>query len=165
MRFNPPPQWPQPPAGWTPPPGWQPDPTWPPMPPGWQLWVEDTPAAPGYVPAGYGAPAVYSAPTGLPQYAQPQYTQPQYAQANYFSPMPQRSHRTFWIVFGVINALCLLLVIAVASVSPDAATCAARNLNAADCTKQQQAWIGMIIIWIVVELILLGVWSFRRRAR
>lgn len=41
MRFNPPPGWPRPPAGWTPPPDWQPDPSWPAPPPGWRLWVED----------------------------------------------------------------------------------------------------------------------------
>ena len=34
-RFNPPPNWPAPPAGWSPSAGWQPDPTWPPPPPGW----------------------------------------------------------------------------------------------------------------------------------
>lgn len=44
MRYNPPPNWPQPPAGWTPPTGWQPDPSWSPPPPGWQLWLEDKPA-------------------------------------------------------------------------------------------------------------------------
>lgn len=41
MRFNPPPGWPVPPAGWTPPPDWKPDPSWPAPPPGWRLWVED----------------------------------------------------------------------------------------------------------------------------
>lgn len=41
-RFNPPPNWPAPPAGWTPPPDWRPDPSWPPPPAGWQLWVADT---------------------------------------------------------------------------------------------------------------------------
>lgn len=46
MRFNPPPGWPQPPAGWVPPPGWRPDPAWPPMPEGWQLWLRDGDAAP-----------------------------------------------------------------------------------------------------------------------
>ena len=39
MKFNPPPNWPQPAAGWSPPPGWRPDPSWPKPPPGWQLWV------------------------------------------------------------------------------------------------------------------------------
>jgi HNH endonuclease len=38
-RFNPPPDWPAPPADWSPPPGWQPDPSWPPAPPGWQFWL------------------------------------------------------------------------------------------------------------------------------
>jgi hypothetical protein len=40
-RYNPPPNWPQPPSGWTPPAGWQPDPAWGPPPSGWQLWVDD----------------------------------------------------------------------------------------------------------------------------
>ena len=39
--FNPPPGWPQPPAGWRPQADWQPDPAWPPAPPGWQLWIPD----------------------------------------------------------------------------------------------------------------------------
>lgn len=41
MRYNPPPNWPQPPAGWTPPPGWQPDPAWGPAPHGWKIFVDD----------------------------------------------------------------------------------------------------------------------------
>ena len=41
MKFNPPPNWPQLPAGWTPPPGWQPDPSWPQPPYGWRLWIAD----------------------------------------------------------------------------------------------------------------------------
>ncbi len=42
-RYNPPPNWPHPPAGWTPPPGWEPDTAWGPPPYGWQLWIEDSP--------------------------------------------------------------------------------------------------------------------------
>ncbi len=45
MRYNPPPNWPKPPAGWSPSAEWSPDPSWPPPPSGWQLWVEDGPAA------------------------------------------------------------------------------------------------------------------------
>ncbi|HXT88579.1 MAG TPA: DUF4041 domain-containing protein [Trebonia sp.] len=41
MRFNPPPNWPKPPAGWVPPPGWKPDPAWPSPPEGWSLWLSD----------------------------------------------------------------------------------------------------------------------------
>lgn len=41
LRFNPPPGWPKPPAGWVPPRGWTPDPKWPAPPTGWQLWVSD----------------------------------------------------------------------------------------------------------------------------
>jgi hypothetical protein len=41
MRYNPPPNWPEPPRGWVPPAGWSPDPSWPAPPPGWKLWVED----------------------------------------------------------------------------------------------------------------------------
>ena len=57
MRYNPPPTWPQPPAGWSPPPGWTPDPAWGPPPPGWPLWVDDgAPAGPGYGPVTAGPP-------------------------------------------------------------------------------------------------------------
>lgn len=41
VRYNPPPNWPAPPAGWTPAPGWRPDPAWGPAPEGWQLWVDE----------------------------------------------------------------------------------------------------------------------------
>ncbi len=41
LRFNPPPNWPDPPAGWIPPPGWQPDPSWGPVPEGHRLWRDD----------------------------------------------------------------------------------------------------------------------------
>jgi hypothetical protein len=53
-RFNPPPGWPAPPAGWSPPPGWQPDPAWPAPPPGWPLWVEEPQVPP--VPQGSQSP-------------------------------------------------------------------------------------------------------------
>jgi hypothetical protein len=60
MRFNPPPTWPQPPAGWTPPPGWQPDlASLPPLPDGWVLWLPDD------APAGATAPAA-PWPTSVP---------------------------------------------------------------------------------------------------
>ncbi len=51
MRYNPPPNWPTPPAGWTPPQGWQPDPAWGPPPPGWHVWVDDGSTAPAPSPA------------------------------------------------------------------------------------------------------------------
>ncbi len=41
LRYNPPPHWPQPPAGWVPPHDWQPDPSWGPAPAGWTLWVDE----------------------------------------------------------------------------------------------------------------------------
>lgn len=41
MRFNPPPGWPRPPAGWSPPDGWKPDPSWPAPPVEWPFWVPD----------------------------------------------------------------------------------------------------------------------------
>lgn len=41
-RFNPPPNWPEPPhPDWQPPAGWRPDPSWGPVPAGWNLWIED----------------------------------------------------------------------------------------------------------------------------
>lgn len=51
MKFNTPPDWPQPPAGWTPPPGWTPDPSWPAAPEGWQFWLEDEKPTTGHEPA------------------------------------------------------------------------------------------------------------------
>jgi hypothetical protein len=45
-RFNPPPNWPAPPPGWVPAPGWRPSPEWAALPPGWQLWIDDTPSVP-----------------------------------------------------------------------------------------------------------------------
>jgi len=39
--FNPPPNWPRPPAGWVPPEGWKPDPAWGDAPEGWPFWVDD----------------------------------------------------------------------------------------------------------------------------
>lgn len=41
-RFNPPPGWPVPPAGWIPDSTWEPDPSWPAPPAGWPMWVDDT---------------------------------------------------------------------------------------------------------------------------
>ncbi|MGY4767350.1 hypothetical protein ACXC9Q_10585 [Kribbella sp. CWNU-51] len=39
-RFNPPPDWPEPPSDtWRPPAGWEPDPEWPDAPAGWGFWV------------------------------------------------------------------------------------------------------------------------------
>ena len=41
-RFNPPPNWPTPPAGWRPPAGWMPDPGWGPAPDDWQYWIQES---------------------------------------------------------------------------------------------------------------------------
>jgi hypothetical protein len=39
-KFNPPPDWPEPPsAEWRPPLGWAPDPEWPQAPEGWRFWL------------------------------------------------------------------------------------------------------------------------------
>lgn len=39
-KFNPPPEWPEPPsASWRPPLGWEPDPAWPEAPAGWGFWT------------------------------------------------------------------------------------------------------------------------------
>lgn len=40
-RYNPPPSWPQPQAGWTPTQRWEPDPSWPAPPPGWAVWLPE----------------------------------------------------------------------------------------------------------------------------
>lgn len=68
MRFNPPPGWPQPPAGWAPPSDWKPDPAWPPMPEGWQLWLPDEDTA---LPAPDSRVAATPDPTGTQVPTQP----------------------------------------------------------------------------------------------
>ena len=65
MRFNPPPGWPQPPAGWVPPPGWKPDPSWPPMPEGWDLWLHEGDAAPDQPAAAMSIPTPPIVPASL----------------------------------------------------------------------------------------------------
>ena len=59
-RFNPPPGWPEAPAGWMPSKSWTPDPSWPPVPAGWVLVVDDDDSA------GRSAPeiALSSSPSG-----------------------------------------------------------------------------------------------------
>ena len=53
MRFNTPPNWPQPPPGWVPDPHWRPDPAWPAAPPGWTFWIpNEAPAPPAADPDG-----------------------------------------------------------------------------------------------------------------
>lgn len=66
MRFNPPPNWPAPPAGWTPPPGWLPDPSWGPPPEGWLIWTNDdgSPIATGSPSPGWTAAPTKKKHTG-----------------------------------------------------------------------------------------------------
>src|SRR5690242_9846432 len=70
MRFNPPPNWPQPPEGWAPPSGWTPPPSWPPPPDGWPLWLPDHAAAPPSASSGnapeVASPVVSAAPSSPP---------------------------------------------------------------------------------------------------
>lgn len=97
LRFNAPPNWPQPPGGWVPPVGWQPDLNWPAAPDGWPFWVDegdvtspqseaptipiDLPLSAGAVPVASPsfvlppdiAPSPYAAPDIIPG-AQPQAT-------------------------------------------------------------------------------------------
>lgn len=45
-RFNPPPNWPEPPhEGWLPPEDFRPRPSWGPIPAGWRLWLSGRPEA------------------------------------------------------------------------------------------------------------------------
>jgi hypothetical protein len=60
LRFNPPPGWPRPPAGWVPSSNWKPDPAWPPPPAGWQLWLSDEAGGDSEPPSQETAPPVES---------------------------------------------------------------------------------------------------------
>ena len=128
LRFNPPPGWPPPPAGFVPPPGWQPDPSWPPPPPGWQLWVPDdtepapVPPFPGPMPAAgdpgaagqepYGPPSGY--PAGQVPYGGPPASY-QAGQVPYGTPAPGTPSRTSGfaiaaLVFGIIGGILLSVI-------------------------------------------------------
>ena len=65
LRFNPPPDWPRPPAGWVPPAGWKPDPSWPSPPAGWRLWLPDG-NSDGPAQAAFARPPVAGAGTPQP---------------------------------------------------------------------------------------------------
>jgi Domain of unknown function (DUF4190)/Septum formation len=114
LRFNPPPGWPPPPAGFVPPPGWQPDPSWPPPPPGWQLWVpDDTEPTPGPMPPMPGpTPAVgVPGPAGPAPYGGPPSAYPA-GQAPYGAPAAAERPRTSGfaiasLVFGIIGGILL----------------------------------------------------------
>lgn len=67
MRFNAPPNWPQPPGDWQPPPGWQPDPAWGPVPPGWPLWVPDDQPTGAFADAPFAPYAHAPAQSGGPK--------------------------------------------------------------------------------------------------
>src|SRR5688500_4547662 len=105
MRYNPPPNWPQPPAGWTPPPGWRPQAAWGPAPPGWQFWVEVHPSAPvpgqGAQPTstnGYAMVAVSAASCGLAGFVPPLWAAKQ-------RPDDGRFRRLMYAVSGGLFAL------------------------------------------------------------
>jgi hypothetical protein len=120
MRFNPPPNWPQPPADWTPPPGWEPDPSWPPLPSGWPLWVADD----EFIISPYGAAAPRTRSTQSTQLMRS--TQPWYRQTVavvlfliFFFPVglvllwlrPDWSVRRRGIITAVVGAVALFALI------------------------------------------------------
>ncbi len=114
VRFNPPPGWPPPPAGFVPPPGWQPDPSWPPPPPGWQLWIpDDTVPAPAPMP-GPTPMAGVPDPAGQVPYGGPPPAYPA-GQAPYGAPAPGTPPGTSGfaiasLVFGIIGGVLLSVI-------------------------------------------------------
>lgn len=63
LRYNPPPSWPAPPRGWTPTPDWTPPADFPPLPEGWELWVDDDAARPAAAADGTGTGSGTDGPT------------------------------------------------------------------------------------------------------
>lgn len=117
MRYNPPPNWPQPPAGWQPPPGWAPDPAWGPAPPGWQLWI----AAPGFAGTPHAAPqnngtamvAVAAATCGLAGFVPPLWASRQ-------RPEDAPFRRRMYLVAGALFGLMVVGVSLIALAEEDA---------------------------------------------
>lgn len=117
-RFNPPPNWPAPPAGWTPPTGWLPDPAWGPPPEGWQLWVDERAVGPYVAFTSGSAPAPGFVIT----------------RSN-----PRKRGRTFWLVLLaiviVLFAGCAIIGSSLGSSSPDS------QLQSKDRSQVSQAQI------------------------
>lgn len=107
MRYNPPPNWPQPPAGWTPPKDWQPDPAWGPAPAGHQLWVPAT-SDPAYGAQTYGAQPAYGAPV-----------EPK-----------KKSRKWLWIIIGIVVVIALLSQCGGGDEEPTASTTPAASESA-----------------------------------
>ena len=136
MRFNPPPNWPQPRAGWVPPPGWKPDPSWPQPPLGWPLWIADD----EFVTAPY--PAVAS---------RAQSTQPWHQRTRnvvlfliFFFPVglvllwlrPDWSVRRRGIITGVVG---IAVILALASPKPPPTTTTVLSSTAGGTASSQPA--------------------------
>lgn len=122
MRFNSPPNWPRPPAGWTPPHGWHPEPSWGPAPPGWQFWVEDPttpnrpamPMTPQAAPqpssnTGHAMVAVAAASCGLAGFVPPLWAA---KQRPHDAPFRRRMHAAAAGLFALIVAAMILVAAA-----------------------------------------------------
>ncbi len=128
LKFNPPPGWPPPPAGWVPPEGWQPDPSWPVPPAGWPLWIYDSNPPQDAHPEVHGAGAVADPPewggqalgVGLTALAAPTGQ----AAAGQVAPPPsagggrRRRRLAPWLIAGAaVTVLLLAAVVAVVVVN------------------------------------------------
>lgn len=107
LRFNPPPGWPKPPAGWLPPPGWKPDPTWPPPPPMWPLIVDDLETS-------------HTHGLSTPTQPEPRDTAEQPKTTPYAAPPPEKSwYESKYFVFALVAAVCVFVVVRYAAASND----------------------------------------------
>jgi len=155
LRFNPPPGWPPPPAGFVPPPGWQPDPSWPPPPPGWQLWVPDdtvptpAPMPPVPPPAGPMPPAGMPDQAGQVPYGPP----PAYpaGQAPFGAPSPAERPRTSGfaiasLVFGIIGGILLSVIFGIVALT--------KMRNNPQLRGKGMAIAGLILsgVWLVIVI-------------
>jgi hypothetical protein len=131
----------------------------PPPPPG------DGPPAgnqwqPGYAQQGYPQQG-YPPPAGAPQgYPQQPYGYPQPYQA-WPATKTRPSRVAFWVCFGIVQGLMLILTIAVAANS-SSNNCDPQLTN---CDQQNNAWAGLLLIWLIVDLCYSTYYGFRHHRR
>ncbi|TGO05066.1 hypothetical protein [Serinibacter arcticus] len=101
LRYNPPPSWPAPPRGWTPTPDWTPPADFPPLPEGWELWIDDDAPALTTGPADPGDPGDPGATEAAPA--------PVVAQAHAEEAKRRRDKQTWTLL--IIGGLIAVVVI------------------------------------------------------
>ncbi|BEP16150.1 hypothetical protein acdb102_44610 [Acidothermaceae bacterium B102] len=124
-----------------PPPGYGPPPVDP-----WQAHPQNAWGAP--------TPPVYAAPPPYGQYPQAPYQQ-------WPAPQGRPSRKAFWIFFILVQLGMLALTIGVAVQGADSSC----DTSISDCNNTQNAWAGILIFWVIIDLCYSTYYGFRHHRR